>query len=116
MERDADKISGLKKELGRYRKKVDDQMRVENQLRGELHAARRGAEETGRLVDAVLAVTAVQYGETVRDEETGDIIGFRLTLPPFRAAETLERYRISARKDEATGDYVVGVMEREKGG
>ena len=116
MEKNADKIKRLENELGRYRKKVADQAKLENQLRGELHDARHGVEETGRLVDAVLAMTAVRYGETVRDEETGDIIGFRLTIPRFSAAETLARYRISARRDELTGEYIVGVMEREKGG
>lgn len=116
MERNTDKLRHLEQELGRYRKKVADQAKLENQLRGELHVVRRGVEETGKLVDATLAVTAVTYGETVRDEETGDILGYRLTIPPFSVAETLARYRVSARKDERTGDYIVGVMERKKDG
>lgn len=112
MERNVDKIKRLEKEMGRCRKKIADQDRVIKAQHESLAIAHGGAAEIQRGVDAIIAQAALTYGEDVRDEESGAFLGKRLTLPAFRVEETLERYEIRARKDETTGEYIVGVVER----
>lgn len=114
--RNVDKIKDLEKELGRYRKKVSDQQQEINMLRRRLDEAMDGAVEASRALDAILARAAVKYGERARDEDTGEELGWRLTLPCFSVADTLERYEVRARRDEETREYILGVMERETAG
>lgn len=114
--RNVDRIKNLEKELGRYRKKVSDQQQEINTLRRRLDEAMEGAMETNRALDAILARAAVKYGERARDEDTGKELGWRLTLPWFSVAGTLERYEVRARRDERAQEYIVGVMERETPG
>ena len=112
MERNIDKIKRLEHEIGRYRKKVADQSKVETRMRAMLEDAGAGAVQTHKAVDAILAQTAVTYGERVLDEETGAEIGRRLTIPLFDVDDVLGKYEVRTRRDETDGTYVVGVVQR----
>lgn len=110
--RNVDKIKGLEKELGRYRKKVADQQKENDALKKRMIQAMEGSAETNRAVDAILAQVALKYGEKARDEETGDELGWRLSLPMFSVDEMMAQYEVRTRRDETTQEYIVGVMER----
>lgn len=114
MKRNVDKIKDLEKELGRYRKKVEDQQEEIYTLRKNLGAAMNGAAETNKAVDAILARVALKYGNPIEDDDTGEELGWRLSIPMFSVSETLERYEIRTRRDEKTQEYIVGVMERKE--
>lgn len=111
--RNVDKIKNLEKELGRYRKKVADQQKEIFGLRKQLVVTIEGSSEANKAVDAILAQAALKYGEKARDEETGEELGWRLSIPMFSVAETLEQYEVKTRRDENTQEYIVGVMERK---
>lgn len=111
--RNVDKIKGLEKELGRYRKKVEDQQKEIDALRKNLGAAMNGNAEINKAVDAILAIVALKYGNPIEDDDTGEELGWRLSLPLFSVAETLEKYEIRTRRDEKTQAYIVGVMEKK---
>lgn len=70
--------------------------------------------EANMAVDAILAQIAVKYGARVKDEETGEFIGFSVSVPVFSVDDTLRLYEVRTRKDEAAGEYIVGVMERRE--
>lgn len=113
MERNVDKIKRLEKEIGRYKKKIADQAKENDELRRRLKAAHAGNGETQRAVDAILAQTAIIYGEKVMDEETGAELGRSLTLPMFRVDDILARFEVRARRDTEADRYIVGVVPRE---
>lgn len=101
-------------ELGRYRKKVEDQQAQIAGLQRQLEDARLGNQEVQGLVDAVLTAVAIQCGEEVcRDDEAGAAgsLGWRLTLPLFSAEDLRGKYEIHAHRDE--GNYVLGVIPRQ---
>lgn len=112
--RNANKNKPLEKELGRYRKKVADQEKVIKGLEERAENAVEANREIHKAVDAILARLAVKYGERVKDEETGEVIGFRVSVPAFSVDETLGQYEVRTRKDETAGEYTVGVMERRE--
>lgn len=105
----------LARELGRYRKKTADQERELTVLRERLGEADQAAAELCRAVDAILIQTALTYGQEALDEESGEKLGVRLTLPEYRVEEMLARYEVRARPDRQAGTYVVGVAARETG-
>ncbi|MBD5161436.1 MAG: hypothetical protein HDT14_05365 [Oscillibacter sp.] len=112
--RSVDKIKALEKELGRYRKKVVDQSKVIKDLEEKAGNAIEANMEIHRAVDAILAQVAIKYGERARDDETGEEIGCRVVVPAFSVDDTLRQYEVRTRKDEAAGEYIVGVMERRE--
>ena len=105
----------LARELGRYRKKTADQERELTVLRERLGEADQAAAELCRAVDAILIQTALTYGQEALDEESGEKLGVRLTLPEYRLEDLLARYEVRARPDRQAGTYVVGVAARETG-
>ena len=109
--RNIDKIRSLEAELGKYKKKVSDQQKLVSKLSGEVEQSRSALEEIQSLTDAILSNAAIACGEPV--EEDGKTIGYRLTIPAFSVQETLEKYKIGARKDES-GAYTLGVMEKKE--
>lgn len=109
--RNIDKIRSLEAELWKYKKKVSDQQKLVSKLSGEVEQSRSALEEIQSLTDAILANAAIACGEPV--EEDGKTIGYRLTIPAFSVQETLEKYKIGARKDE-NGAYTIGVMEKKE--
>lgn len=112
--RNADRIKELEKELGRYRKKVADQEKSIRKLAEREENAVKASIEAHMAVDAILARLAVKYGEPVKDEETGEVIGFRVSVPVFSVDDTLRQYEVRTRRDAAAGEYTVGVMERKE--
>lgn len=112
--RNVDKIKALQHEIGRYVKKINDQAKVIKDLEDILETATAANKEAHRAVDAILAQTAVKYGEQVKDDETGDDIGYRLVVPIFSIDDTLGRLEVKARRDVEAGEYIVGVMERRE--
>lgn len=113
MERNVDKIKRLEKEIGRYKKKVADQAKENEKLRQSLKLAHDGNAQTQRAVDALMAQVAITYGEVVTDEETGEKLGYSLSLPAFSVDETLAEFEVRARRDVEKNQYVVGVVPRE---
>lgn len=116
--RNVDRLKGLEKELGRYRKKVLDQQEVIDELREQVKNASVGLAQLSMGMDAFQAQTALKYGTRAIDEETGEEIGWNMSLPLYSAEETLAQYKVKTWKKEADQEYFVGVMERstEEGG
>lgn len=113
MEKNVDKIKRLEHELGRFRKKITDQARELDSLRKQLRQAEAGSWEVQLLMDAVLTVATLRYGERVSDPDTPkEVLGWRLELPCFSARELRKKYELCARKDEEKDVYVLGVVER----
>ena len=107
MERNVDKIKRLEHELGRWRKKVADTAKENEELREALAQADAGNQETQALVDAVL-----EHGERAMDPDAPEMaLGWRLAVPFFSVKEMREKYEIHARRGE-DGKYILGVMER----
>lgn len=67
MERNVDKIKRLEHELGRWRKKVADTAKENEELREALAQADAGNQETQALVDAVLTAVVLEHGERAMD-------------------------------------------------
>ena len=59
----------------------------------------------------ILTALALHLGERAEDPDTGEALGWRLTVPGFDLAETEEKYEVRARRDSG-GGYVVGVLEK----
>lgn len=115
MMRNIDEIKRLKKELGRYQKKVADQAKENEKLRQSLKLAYDGNAQTQRAVDALMAQAAITCGKEVTDEESGEKLGYSLSLPLFQVGHILSRYEVHARRDKEKDLYVVGVVPREDG-
>lgn len=111
--RNVDKIKGLEKELGRYRKKVDDQQKEIDALREQVKTARVGLAQLSMGMDAFQAQTALKYGTRAIDKDTGEEIGWNMSLPLYSMEETVEKYKVSTWRKEHEQEYFVGVMERE---
>ena len=69
MERNVDKIKRLEHELGRWRKKVADTAKENEELREALAQADAGNQETQALVDAVLTAVVLEHGEQAMDPD-----------------------------------------------
>ena len=111
--RNVDKIKGLEKELGKYQKKVADQGKLLRKLRDELERSHAGAIQLQAAADGLLTAVALEFGEIVRDEETGAELGHRLTVPMFSLREMRQKYEVHARRDEEARTYVLGIVPRE---
>lgn len=106
----------LKKELGRWQKKVKDQERQIEALKQRLAAADAGAMEMNNVLTAILSQVAVRYGQPEPDPENpASPLGWRLELPMLGVAETLGKYEQHARRDTAKGLYIIGVVPRRSG-
>ena len=111
--RNVDKIKSLEKELGKYQKKVADQGKLLRKLRDELERSHAGAIQLQAAADGLLTAVALEFGEIVRDEETGAELGNRLTVPMFSLREMRQKYEVHARRDEEAKTYVLGIVPRE---
>lgn len=111
--RKKEKVMKLERELAVYRDRLSKRAQECIDLKKQIEAAINGSAETNRAVDAILAQTALKYGERAMDEETGEELGWRLSIPLFSVSETLERYEIRTRRDENKQAYIVGVMEKK---
>lgn len=110
--RNIDKIKDLEKELGRYRKKVDDQQKEIDALREQVKTAHVGLAQLSMDMDAFQAQTALKDGTRAKDEDTGEDIGWNMALPLYSVGETVKKYEVHTWKKEAEQEYFVGVMER----
>ena len=111
--RNVDKIKSLEKELGKYQKKVAYQGKLLRKLRDELERSHAGAIQLQAAADGLLTAVALEFGEIVRDEETGAELGHRLTVPMFSLRERRQKYEVHARRDEEAKTYVLGIVPRE---
>ena len=85
--RNIDKIKDLEHELGRHRKKINDQ-----------------------LVDALMAAVAKKYGIVVHGEDE-EVIGYRLELDDFAVDRMMDRFQVSSQKRGT--QYIIGAMLKE---
>ena len=111
--RNVEKIRSLEKELGKYQKKVADQGKLIDRLTKELESALGGARQLQVVVDGLLTAVALEFGDTIKDEETGAELGHRLMLSMFDALELRKKYEVRARRDEEAQTYVLGIVPRE---
>lgn len=103
-----------KKELGRWKKKVEDQGRELAKWKKQAEEAASGAMELNNLLSAILAETAIRYGQPEPDpEDPKNPLGWRLEMPRFSVAETLEKYEQHARVDKEKDLYIIGVVKRQ---
>lgn len=93
VERNTDKIKRLEYELERCRQKVDRQEAELAQLRPNVKTALDGLASAHATMNANMAVLAMWYGQ-----KEGD--GWTLKIPLFDPAMILERYKVSAQKEE----------------
>ena len=112
--RNVDKIKQLQHELGRYEKKVADQAKEIARLQEKDRDAGAGLTGLSRSMDATLACVALKYGEVVKDEETSEVLGYRLELGKFDIEQTLAQYTVHTGWNEDKTGYTVGVMAKEK--
>ena len=101
------------RQLGRYRKKVADMEAELKKARETLQVADGGIDELRRTADGLLAQIAITYGKKVTDEETGEVLGWRLTIDKFSVADVLGKYTVAANYDPLRDKYVVGVFPKE---
>ena len=102
------------REIGRYRKKIFDQENRMKVLENNLQSAQTGMIEMQMMIDALLSTIVIHHGEKSTDAESGEELGWRLSVPLFDVAQTRKDYEIHARKDFEQGAYVIGVAPREK--
>ena len=109
--RNVDKIKDLEHEMGRYRKKVNDQSIQIADLEAKIRAYEEGARQTGTLVDAILAAVASKYGVVARDESQ-EVIGYRLELDDFAVDRMMDRFQVNSPKRGT--QYIIGAMLKEE--
>lgn len=108
--RNIDKIKDLEHELGRYRKKINDQSIQIADLEAKVRLFEEGARQTNVLVDALMAAVAQKYGIVVRGEDD-EAIGYRLELDDFAVDRMMDRFQVSSQKRGT--QYIVGAMLKE---
>ena len=104
VERNTDKIKRLEYELERYRQKVDRQEAELAQLRIKALTALDGLAAAHATMNANMAVLAMWYGQ-----KEGDV--WMLKMPLFDPARILERYKVSAQKEEEEDGYLIRVSQ-----
>lgn len=80
-----------------YRKKT-------HQLAQEVIKLRTASAQVGEIVDGILVQVAKRYGEEVKDEETGELIGYRLKIA------TPDRDGCEVRANSEEGEYTIGII------
>ena len=108
--RNIDKIKDLEHELGRYRKKINDQSIQIADLEAKVRLFEEGARQTNVLVDALMAAVAQKYGIVVRGEDD-EAIGYRLELDDFAVDRMMDRFEVSSQKRGT--QYIIGAMLKE---
>ncbi len=103
----------LRLELGRYKKKVADQLKLLAKKDEELETFRRGLDELNAIADGTISALLIAHGQAVTDDENPDvIIGHQMEVPIFSVEEVYGQYKGSCRRDESRGVIVYGTMER----
>ena len=108
--RNIDKIKDLEHEMGRYRKKVNDQSIQIADLEAKIRLYEEGARQTNTLVDAIMAAVANKYGIVVRGEAE-EVIGYRLELDDFAVDRMMDRFQVNSQKRGT--QYIIGAMLKE---
>lgn len=108
--RNIDKIKDLEYELGRHRKKINDQSIQMADLEAKVRLFEEGARQTNVLVDALMAAVAQKYGIVVRGEDD-EAIGYRLELDDFAVDRMMDRFEVSSQKRGT--QYIIGAMLKE---
>lgn len=80
-------------------------------LRHQVFELQKGAEQMRKALDALLIQTTIAWGVTERDEETGEILGWRLLVPNVPIEDTLAEYALKASSDGE--QYTLGVFKKE---
>lgn len=112
--RNVDEIKRLKHEIGRYRKKIGDQQKENKDLKEQLEAFQAGMRELNMATDMILARTAMDHGEEVRDDQTDALLGWRLKLNERITAALLEEVEVVSRFDKNEKCYIVAAMVKEE--
>lgn len=113
--RNVEKIKDLKarpSEAQRYAARLETMCKGQDK---QLMETQEGARELQRAMDGVLMAAALEHGEEVRNDQTGETVGWRLWIPDIDAGRMAEQYLLHARKDLENGGYVVSVVPRGKG-
>ena len=97
-------------EVGKYKKKVEDQAAEIAKLRERADLLWRGYEEMSLVADGCITELALKYGE---DAEGG---GKVITVPLVKVREHHENYIVRGGYDEANDNMVLLVTERAKDG
>ena len=101
--RNVDKIKDLKKRLAEAERYA---ARLETMCKGQ---------DKQLTMDGVLMAAALEHGEAVKNDQTGEIVGWRLRIPDIDAGRMAEQYLLHTRKDLENGGYVVSVVPRGQG-
>ena len=111
MMRHIDEIKLLKREIGRYRKKVADQQKEIQRMKEREQSNMEGLKEMTQFCNALIIQTALSYGR--REEEEGEVLGWRLELPALDVRALGEKYERRSRRDAESNTLVIGVLPRE---
>lgn len=104
----------IRKKKDSLRQKRKEKLIAETvpQLRHRIFELEKGAEQMRKALDALLIQTTITWGTAERDEETGEILGWRLLVPNVPIEDTLAAYALKASPDK--DNYTLGVFRREE--
>jgi hypothetical protein len=113
--RNVDKVRKLNYELGRFRKKIDDQEEKIKKLEKELEMAYGGNMEMHAQVDGILCQMVLCCGKDVFDfDDPEKVIGKNITIPRFNPMDLVRKYEVHTELYEESNEMVIGIMEREQ--
>ena len=81
-------------------------------LRAQVFALQKGGKDLQKVLDAILIQAAMKYGAAEVDEETGEMLGWRIEIPDVAVEDTLAKYSLKAEKRD--GMYVLGVFSKSQ--
>lgn len=106
-------ISNAEYELGRYRKKVKEQAEELRMANRKLEDALDGVQELRVAVDAIICSLSKQYGERVKDESTGEVIGYRIHVAYPFAMDS--QFSIRCSKQPESHEMTIGLIKKIEG-
>lgn len=106
------KVKQLEYELGRWKKKVEDQQNEIKRLNARLDTALAGANELQRAADMILAVVVERYGQSV-GHGMPPIKRLTLRCEEVRACAG---YAVSATRDISGEGYILEAIPPEEKG
>ncbi len=109
------KRESLKNQIRAAEDRIELLRREVSRLREHNEMLDAGAKDLRKASDALLVALGRRFGEEVYDDETGELIGWRISLER-PSVEALKDHRISARIDQETDRMVIGIIREEATG
>lgn len=105
----------LNYELGRCRKKIDDQEKKIEKLEKELEMLHSGSMAVHAQVDGILCQMVLCFGQDVfAFDDPEKVIGKNITIPRFNPMDLVKKYEVHTELYSDKNEMVIGIMEREQ--